>query len=48
MPRLITLSRAARLVGVKRGALQKKIRDGELRTFEGINPHHWWLIATVT
>ena len=35
MPRLITLSRAARLVGVKRGALQKKIRDGELRTFEG-------------
>ena len=35
MPRLITLSRAARLVGVKRGALQKKIRKGELRTFEG-------------
>ena len=35
MPRLITLSRAARLVGVKRGALQKKIRQGELRTFEG-------------
>ncbi|MDH3901300.1 MAG: 2Fe-2S iron-sulfur cluster-binding protein, partial [Gammaproteobacteria bacterium] len=35
MPRLITLSRAARLVGVKRGALQKKIREGELRTFEG-------------
>ena len=35
MPRLITLSRAARLVGVKRGALQKKIRDGEMRTFEG-------------
>ncbi|MGB5304731.1 MAG: ferredoxin, partial [Gammaproteobacteria bacterium] len=35
MPRLITLSRAARLVGVKRGALQKKIRAGELRTFEG-------------
>ena len=35
MPRLITLSRAARLVGVKRGALQRKIRDGELRTFEG-------------
>ncbi len=19
-----------------------------MRTFEGINPHHWWLIATVT
>jgi CDP-4-dehydro-6-deoxyglucose reductase len=35
MPRLITLSRAARLVGVKRGTLQKKIRQGELRTFEG-------------
>ncbi|MCK5383018.1 MAG: 2Fe-2S iron-sulfur cluster binding domain-containing protein [Gammaproteobacteria bacterium] len=35
MPRLITLSRAARLVGVKRGALQKRIRQGELRTFEG-------------
>lgn len=35
MPRLITLSRAARLVGVKRGALQSKIQQGELRTFEG-------------
>jgi CDP-4-dehydro-6-deoxyglucose reductase len=35
MPRLITLSRAARLVGVKRGALQEKIQQGELRTFEG-------------
>jgi len=35
MPRLITLSRAARLVGVKRGALQQKIQQGELRTFEG-------------
>jgi CDP-4-dehydro-6-deoxyglucose reductase len=35
MPRLITLSRAARLVGVKRGALQKKIQQGGLRTFEG-------------
>lgn len=35
MPRLITLSRAARLVGVKRGALQTRIRHGELRTFEG-------------
>jgi CDP-4-dehydro-6-deoxyglucose reductase len=35
MPRLITLSRAARLVGVKRGTLQKRIRQGELRTFEG-------------
>ncbi|NNJ94931.1 MAG: 2Fe-2S iron-sulfur cluster binding domain-containing protein [Halobacteria archaeon] len=35
MPRLITLSRAARLVGVKRGVLQKRIQQGELRTFEG-------------
>jgi CDP-4-dehydro-6-deoxyglucose reductase len=35
MSRLITLSRAARLVGVKRGTLQKKIQQGELRTFEG-------------
>jgi CDP-4-dehydro-6-deoxyglucose reductase len=35
MPRLITLSRAARLVGVKRGTLQEKIQQGELRTFEG-------------
>ena len=22
--------------------------DAEMRTFEGINKHHWWLIATVT
>ncbi|MGD2137529.1 MAG: 2Fe-2S iron-sulfur cluster-binding protein [Gammaproteobacteria bacterium] len=35
MPRLITLSRAARLVGVKRGALQNKIQQGELRSFDG-------------
>ncbi len=35
MPRLITLSRAARLVGVKSGALQTRIRAVELRTFEG-------------
>ena len=35
MSRHITLSRAARLVGVKRGALQKRIQAGELRTFEG-------------
>jgi CDP-4-dehydro-6-deoxyglucose reductase len=35
MSRLITLSRAARLVGVKRGTLQKKIQQGELQTFEG-------------
>jgi CDP-4-dehydro-6-deoxyglucose reductase len=36
MSQLLTLSRAARLVGVSRGALQKKIKDGELRTFEGM------------
>jgi CDP-4-dehydro-6-deoxyglucose reductase len=35
MAQLLTLSRAARLVGVTRGALQKKIKDGELPTFEG-------------
>ncbi|MEZ5542969.1 MAG: 2Fe-2S iron-sulfur cluster-binding protein [Pseudomonadota bacterium] len=35
LPNLITLSRAARLVGVKRGTLQKQIQRGELRTFEG-------------
>jgi len=35
MPQLLTLSRAARLVGVTRNALQKKIRSGELSTFEG-------------
>lgn len=36
MAQLLTLSRAARLVGVTRGALQKKIKDGELVTFEGM------------
>jgi len=35
MPQLLSLSRAARLVGVTRGILQKKIRSGELETFEG-------------
>ena len=35
MARLITLSRAARLVGVKRTTLQERIRAGELSTFEG-------------
>lgn len=35
MARLITLSRAARLVGVNRATLQKQIRAGELSTFEG-------------
>lgn len=36
MPRLLTLSRAARLAGVSRGALQSKIRNGELAAFEGM------------
>jgi CDP-4-dehydro-6-deoxyglucose reductase len=36
MPHLLTLSRAARLVGVTRGALQNKIKAGELPTFEGM------------
>jgi CDP-4-dehydro-6-deoxyglucose reductase, E3 len=33
---LLSLTRAARLVGVTRGALQKKIKKGELPTFEGM------------
>lgn len=36
MLQLLTLSRAARLVGVARGALQKRIKSGELPTFEGM------------
>lgn len=36
MARLLTLSRAARLAGVRRGALQSRIRSGELATFEGM------------
>jgi CDP-4-dehydro-6-deoxyglucose reductase len=36
MPRLLNLSRAARLVGVTRVALQKKIADGTLPAFEGM------------
>jgi len=35
MTTLLTVSRAARLVGVTRGVLQKKIKDGVLDTFEG-------------
>ncbi len=35
MAQRISLSRAARLVGVKRGTLQQQIRAGELKTFEG-------------
>ena len=36
MPHLLTLSRAARLVGVRRGALQSRIKSGELAAFEGM------------
>lgn len=35
MPELLTLSRAARLADVSRADLQKRIRRGELETFEG-------------
>ncbi|MFT4650407.1 MAG: CDP-4-dehydro-6-deoxyglucose reductase, partial [Flavobacteriales bacterium] len=35
MSRRISVSRASRLVGVKRGVLQSKIRAGELKAFEG-------------
>ncbi len=38
MTKRISLSRAARLVGVKRGTLQQQIRAGELQTFEGEIP----------
>ncbi len=36
MAELLPLSKAARLVGVKRDLLQKKIQEGELHTFEGM------------
>lgn len=35
MSRLLSLSRAAKLVGLSRGALQKKVHDRELESFEG-------------
>ena len=35
MAQLLSLSRAARLVGVSRGALQQRMKDGDLPTFEG-------------
>lgn len=35
MSRLLSVSRAARLVGITRGALQKRIRQGDLQSFEG-------------
>jgi len=36
MPQFLTLSRAARLVGITRGALQSRIKAGELAAFEGM------------
>ncbi len=36
MPQLLTLSRAAQLIGVSRGELQKKIRDGDLAAYDGM------------
>ena len=36
MPRLLSLSRAARLVGTTRGTLQKRVQDGEIASFEGM------------
>ncbi len=35
MTNLLSLSRASRLIGVTRGELQKKLRTGELKSFEG-------------
>lgn len=35
MPHQLTLSRAAKLIGVTRGALQKRIKDGGLHSFDG-------------
>lgn len=35
MPQQLTLSRAAKLIGVTRGALQKRIQDGGLHSFDG-------------
>ena len=35
MDRLLSLSQAARMVGVRRKILQQQIQDGELKTFEG-------------
>ena len=34
--RLLSVARAARLAGVSRGEIQRRIRSGELRTFEGM------------
>ncbi|MBI1422585.1 MAG: 2Fe-2S iron-sulfur cluster binding domain-containing protein [Gammaproteobacteria bacterium] len=35
MDRLVSISRAAKLVGVSRGNLQRRVQDGELESFEG-------------
>ncbi|MFK5914104.1 MAG: 2Fe-2S iron-sulfur cluster-binding protein [Woeseiaceae bacterium] len=35
MPRLVSLSRAAKLVGISRGEIQKRVHDQELISFEG-------------
>ncbi len=35
MPQQLSLSRAAKLIGVTRGALQKRIKDGGLHSFDG-------------
>ncbi len=35
MPQLLSLSRAARLAGISRGELQKRIRKEDAKTFEG-------------
>lgn len=35
MPRLVSLSRAAKLVGISRGEMQQKVHDMELESFEG-------------
>ena len=36
MTQWLTLSRAARLIGVPRGVLQRQVRDGELPTNDGL------------
>ena len=36
MGQFLTLSRAARLVGVTRGVLQKRVREGELPSYDGM------------
>lgn len=36
MTQLLTLSRAAHLIGVSRGSLQEKIRNGELAAYDGL------------